>query len=234
MGITADIQRLEPGDVIRLFELDATELGGDIQRFHGHKQDKPIIWQGNDYLPISIEVRGLAMATNKTTAPSFVIGNEIGGVRGAVSALCLYFRDFVGAKLTVRETFKHYLDAANFPEGNPEASNEETISIWFIEQKTSENAQQVAFELSSPADFQGQQVPTRQITSRCGWAIRGEYRGESCGYTGPPYDIEGNLTDDWESDKCNGLLRSGCKVRFGIDAELPFGGAPSSGLLKGG
>ena len=231
--LTADIQKLEPGDVIRLYELDATELGGDVQRFHGHMQRGPIIWQGESYQPISIEADGLELSANRTIAPRLTIGNEVAGVQGAVSALCLAFDDFGGARLTIRETFRHYLDPANFPEGNPTAAAEESTSTWYIEQKTSENALQVTFELSSPANFQDQQLPSRQITSRCTWCVRGEYRGESCGYTGPYIDIDGNPTDNPALDACSGLLTSGCKARFGSNAELPFGGFPASALIKG-
>lgn len=35
MTIEADIQKLEPGALIELFELDMTSLSGDILRFHG-------------------------------------------------------------------------------------------------------------------------------------------------------------------------------------------------------
>ncbi|MFX6724764.1 phage minor tail protein L, partial [Acinetobacter baumannii] len=77
---------------------------------------------------------------------------------------CLQFKDFAGAKLKVITTLAKYLDAENFTEGNPTASNEAKEQIWYIEQKTSENAQQVTFELSNPIDFEGLKIPVRQIT----------------------------------------------------------------------
>lgn len=36
MVLITDIQKLEPGDEIRLFEIDGSEYGADILRFHGH------------------------------------------------------------------------------------------------------------------------------------------------------------------------------------------------------
>ena len=232
MSMESDVQKLEPGNLIRLFELDLSEYSGGIQRFHGHMQSGIITWQGLEYAPIAIDVTGMEMNGGKTVAPVLSIGNMINGQRGAVSALCLYFNDFVGAKLTVHETFAHYLDPVNFPEGNPSASDSEAVSIWYIEQKTSENVQQVQFELASPTSYADMLIPTRQITNRCTWCVRGEYRGDSCGYTGPYVDVDGNPTTDPEQDKCSGLLDSGCKPRFGADAELPFGGFPSAGLLR--
>ena len=46
--ITADIQGLEPGEKVELFELDATGIGGDYFRFHGY-QTGEIWWQGKEY-----------------------------------------------------------------------------------------------------------------------------------------------------------------------------------------
>lgn len=36
MTLLADIQKLEPGSEIMLFELDGTDYGVDVLRFHGH------------------------------------------------------------------------------------------------------------------------------------------------------------------------------------------------------
>ncbi|WP_163078382.1 phage minor tail protein L, partial [Acinetobacter baumannii] len=120
----------------------------------------------------------------KASAPTLSMANNIGGIQNAVSALCLQFSDFAGAKLKVITTLAKYLDAENFTSGNPTASNESKEQLWYIEQKTSENAQQVTFELSNPIDFEGLKIPVRQITSLCHWCMVGKYRGEECGYTG--------------------------------------------------
>ena len=34
--ITSEIQGLAPGELVQLFELDATQIGGDVLRFHGY------------------------------------------------------------------------------------------------------------------------------------------------------------------------------------------------------
>ncbi len=52
MTITADIQGLEPGARVELFELDTTMIsGGSLLRFHGYQQASTIYWQGNQYTP---------------------------------------------------------------------------------------------------------------------------------------------------------------------------------------
>lgn len=34
--ITGDVQTLEPGALVELFEVDSTAISGDILRFHGY------------------------------------------------------------------------------------------------------------------------------------------------------------------------------------------------------
>ena len=36
MALITDIQKLEPGGEVRLFEIDGSDYGADILRFHGH------------------------------------------------------------------------------------------------------------------------------------------------------------------------------------------------------
>ena len=191
-----------------------------------------IIWQGEVFEPIAIEVSGLEMRSDgKASAPTLSMANNIGGIQNAVSALCLQFGDFVGAKLKVITTLAKYLDAENFILGNDLASNEAKEQLWFIEQKTSENSQAVTFELSNPIDFEGLRIPVRQITSMCHWAVMGDYRGEECGYTGVAMFTEKDEpTDNPALDKCAGFLNS-CQLRFGENAELPFGGFPAANLI---
>lgn len=268
---SADIQRLQPGSQVRLFEVDCTPMGGEVLRFHGHaiasrpelrETDEnvlyagslhwkagdsskragqgrsvsyevgravPIIWQGETYKAISIDAQGFDLrGEGRQAAPTLSIGNLIDGVQGAVSALCLALRDLAGAKVIYRETFVHYLDAANFEGGNPEAAHQERISIWYIEQKVDEDEQRVQFELSAPTDLQGIRLPLQQITSRCRWAHMGQYRGEACNYLGTALFTKRNEpTDNPALDRCRGDWRA-CKLRRNT---ARFGGALASSLL---
>lgn len=196
------------------------------------KWNRNIIWQGQTFEPMALDVSGLEMRSDgKASAPTMTLANNINGIQGAVSAYCLQFDDFAGAKLKVITTLAKYLDAENFADGNPSASNEAKEQLWFIEQKTSENAQQVTFELSNPIDFEGLQIPVRQITSLCEWACKGNYRGEFCSYTGIAMFTEKDVpTDNPALDKCSGRLKS-CRLRFGDNKPLPFGGFPASNLV---
>ena len=237
MTLTADFQKQTVEGLITLYQLDATALGAGILYLHGHtnfndngNQKRNIIFNGITYEPVAIESEGLEMrGDGKASSPTLSIANSINGVQGAVSAYCLQYSDFAGAKLTVINTLTKYLDASNFSKGNPTAANEYKKQVWYIEQKTSENATAITFELSNPIDFEGQRIPCREINNYCQWAINGGYRGESCGYIGAAmYDKEDKLTTDPSKDKCSGRLQ-GCKIRF-KDKPLPFGGFPSSSM----
>ena len=208
------------GDEEQFIGAEILEEGGD------QVWKRNIIWQGQTFEPMALEVSGLEMRSDgKASAPTLSMANNIGGIQGAVSAYCLQFGDFAGAKLKVITTLAKYLDAENFSTGNPTAnSSEKREQIWFIEQKTSENAQQVTFELSNPVDFEGLKIPTRQISNYCNW----EYRSEECGYIGSAMFTEKDEpTDNPALDRCN-YRTSGCRCR---ENELHFGGFPASSMV---
>lgn len=206
---------------------DETKMIGEVYESAETKAwMRNIIWQGQTFEPMALEVSGLEMRSDgKASAPTLSMANNIGGIQGAVSAYCLQFGDFAGAKLKVITTLAKYLDAENFSTGNPTAnSSEKREQIWFIEQKTSENAQQVTFELSNPVDFEGLKIPTRQISNYCNW----EYRSEECGYIGSAMFTEKDEpTDNPALDRCN-YRTSGCRCR---ENELHFGGFPASSMV---
>jgi lambda family phage minor tail protein L len=230
--ITADIQSLEPSAKVELFELDATIIGADLLRFHGYQQTASIWWQGNEYTPWPIQAEGFTKSSQgQQASPKLQVGN----VDGAISVLCIHFDDLVGAKIIRHTTLGRYLDARNFPNGNVEANpNEEfPLDIWFIEQKTSETAEVVEFELSSPLDFNGLQLPRRPIIANvCWWLSCEGYRGAYCSYTGAAmFDKDGNPVSDPALDRCGGRL-SDCKKRFGEFEVLNFGSFPAADLIR--
>ena len=212
---SAELIGADTGSIGKVFD------SGDKKAWH-----RNIIWQGEVFEPMALEVSGLEMRSDgKASAPTLSMANNIGGIQGAVSAYCLQFGDFAGAKLKVITTLAKYLDAENFSTGNASANpSEKREQIWFIEQKTSENAQQVTFELSNPVDFEGLKIPTRQISNYCNW----EYRSEECGYIGSAMFTEKDEpTDNPALDRCN-YRTSGCRCR---ENELHFGGFPASSMV---
>ncbi|MFW1996902.1 phage minor tail protein L [Acinetobacter guillouiae] len=262
MSLNSDFQKLYVDGLITLFELDASNLGAGVLRFHGHISyedwekiyssigsdgligadtgsigklydvgdekvwHRNIIFNGQTFEPMTLQVSGLEMRSDgKASAPTLSMANNIKGIQGAVTAYCLQFGDFAGVKIKVITTLAKYLDAENFSAGNTTANpSEKREQIWFIEQKTSENAQQVTFELSNPVDFEGLKIPTRQISNYCNW----EYRSEECGYIGSAMFTEKDEpTDNPALDRCN-YRTSGCRCR---ENELHFGGFPASSMV---
>ena len=209
-----------------LIGADTGSIGEVFENTESKTWYRNIIWQGETFEPMALEVSGLEMRSDgKASAPTLSMANNIGGIQGAVSAYCLQFGDFAGAKLKVITTLAKYLDAENFSTGNATANpSEKREQIWFIEQKTSENSQQVTFELSNPVDFEGLKIPTRQISNYCNW----KYRSEECGYIGSAMFTEKDEpTDNPALDRCN-YRTSGCRCR---ENELHFGGFPASSMV---
>lgn len=226
MTINADVQTLEPGALFTFFVLDASIFGGGVIHFHG-MNDGPLYWQGQMYSPWPITATGFSRTSDQQPVPKLMVGN----IDGSISLLCMTYEDLLGATLIRRRTFKRYLDAANFPDGNPTANptEEYTPEVWFIERKSSETREAVEFELSSALDFQGVRLPRRQIiANQCSF----KYRGPYCNYTGPAVaDVLDNPTSDPALDDCGHKLSS-CKLRIWPDSILNFGGVPAAGLIR--
>jgi len=242
MGIYSDIQKLEPGAMVELFELDATGINGDVLRFHGYNQIGKIWWQGNAFEPWALQADGFEQTgQSKQPRPTLKVGNigldaQGNSVVGVISSVCISLDDMVGARVTAYRTLGKYLDAVNFPDGNPSADPNEQLppEIWIVQQKTAETSERVEFELSSALDFDGKQLPDRPIIANvCSWLRKGGYRGPYCGYTGARmFDAAGNPVTDPTLDRCSGLLVD-CKKRFGDGEVVNFGSFPSADLLRG-
>ncbi len=250
MSLNSDYQKLEPGNEVRLFSVDGTAFGtGEVLRFHSYNVPhteaeivtaggdesklpaKSIWWQGQEYKAWPCQIDGVEASTSGSSAqPKLSVAN----LDGSVTALCLAYDDLLQAKVTIHDTLAQYLDALNFAGGNPAAdATQEKLQVWYIDAKTSETNKVVEFALSSPMDLQGLMIPTRQLHSLCTWCIRNKYRtGDGCDYAGSRYfDKNNNPVSDPSLDECNGTL-SACKLRFGENNELSFGGFPGTSLIR--
>lgn len=241
VDILQTIQELEPGGKVKLIEVDCTEFNGDILRFHNYNVPyteaellaykavgtdipaKSIFFDGEEYKCWPYHLDGIELdGTGSSPTPSLQVSN----LDGSISRLCLDLQNLFGAVVTERTTFQQYLD-----DGDDADPDMEFTQVWYICRKSGENPKAVAFELSSPADLTGQKLPRRQIHSMCHWALNNGYRGPDCGYIGTGYFTDkGVATANPALDSCGGLC-SDCKLRFGAEAELPFGGFIASSLI---
>lgn len=231
MGIRADIQSLSPSALIELFVIDTTHLPeGGVFHFHAGTNElrQSVIWQGVEYTPFPVKAEGFE-ARSEGTLPRPTL--SVANADGLMSILVRDYQDLLGSTVTRIHTLAQYLDAINFADGNPTAdpTQEFQRETWIVDRKSLENDELISFELASPHDVMGQQLPARQIIrNTCVWL----YRSPECGYCGGPVaDATDAYTSDPAKDRCSRRL-SGCKKRFGEYAELPFGGFPAAGLMR--
>jgi lambda family phage minor tail protein L len=230
-SITSEIQKLAPSAVIELFEVDTTDLGGELLRFHAGTNGllQRIVWQGNEFDPFPVKVSGFELSgSGSLPRPKLQVAN----VTGVITSLVLQYQDLLGAKVTRKRTLAKYLDAVNFPGGtNPTAdpTAEFVDDVFFIDRKSTETRDAVEFELAASIDLQGVMLPRRQIIQNvCAW----RYRGTECGYAGTNYfDAGDQPVATLALDVCGKRLSS-CKLRFGQTQPLSFGGFPAAGLIR--
>ncbi len=217
------------GAFIDLFEADLQPYGGDMVRFHsgtnGYFGD--VIWKGNAYPAYPIAVEGFESKNEGTYArPQMAVAN----VSGLITGINSDFDDMIGVVITRRQVPVKYLDAVNFPNGNPDADQTmEAVSRYVVEEKTEETFEQVTYTLATPIDCDNAIIPARTILADvCQWA----YRGTGCNYSGGPVaDERDNATTNPALDKCS-HRKTGCRLRYPRPAVLPISSFPGSDKLS--
>lgn len=230
MPISSDVQKLAPGSVVDLFEIDATAYNLGILRYSPNVNElgDDIIWQGETYYRFPVTASGFeARSTGTLPRPSMVLAN-VGGLIGQLFRL---YNNLLGCKVTRRRTLVKYLDAVNFTGGNPYADPNAHLpdNIYYVDRLAELTPEFVRVELALSWDVRGIQLPFRQvIRDTCIW----EYRGADCGYTGSPVATVADVpTGNMSEDKCSKHM-SGCRLRFPAPAELPASFFPSVGLIR--
>jgi phage-related protein len=258
--ISGDLQGPAPSAIIELFELQLfANIHGvsDIYRFHAGTNlinNGEVVWKGNAYLRFPVEADGFEY-TGQGALPRPKI--RISNILGSITAILLSLPNGLeAAKVTRIRTLGRYLDAANFPapgdilledgdvllledgssfllepiNATEDFSAEFPREIYYIDRKSAENREIVEFELASVFDLAGVRAPKRQcIANICQWV----YRSTECGYIGTNYfDANNNAVGSASLDVCGKRLSS-CQVRFGANAELPYGSYPGISQTAG-
>lgn len=217
VALTSEIQKLAPSAIIELFILDATDIGGDLLRFHagtnGLKQN--IVWQGETYVRYPVAASGFEYAgQGQFPRPKLQVANIFSAITQAVLA----HDDLLGAKLTRKRTMAKFLDAVNF-DGGVNASADPTAEfqeeIYYVDRKSMEDRDTVEFELAASVDLVGVQIPRRQVIQNvCVW----KYRGEGCGYAGPPVlDKDDQLITEASTAEGQALVDALAEYRQALD-----------------
>jgi lambda family phage minor tail protein L len=243
---TEEVQKLSLDPDVVLFEIDATNIGGEIYRLApapliadlSDPVPQAVTWGGNIYSPIRMESTGWQM-TGKGTLPSPNL--KVANIQLQFSALAIAFRDLLGCQVTRRRTFRRYLDGQ--PDADPDI--EFDPDIFQIEQKIAQNKVYVEWRLGPAIDVEGRLLPGRQITQGfCPlryrfWdadAVAFDYSQATCPFTGDTnddkmFDNEGVEVFDPALDRCAKRVNIGCKKRF-PSQPLPFGGFPGVNRVR--
>lgn len=232
MSIKETIQSLAPGDLVELFILDATVLGGPAYHFtNSVNNGAPVVFNGVTFTPIDMESEGWEWnGEGSLPRPKLRISNAT----RAIGAVIITFQDLLGAKVTRIRTFRQFLDGET--EADPEATF--PIDVYLINQKTAHNKIFVEWELAAAMDQQGRQLPGRQcLRNACThfyrvWDAQAgdwDYSKATCPFVDERYyDTQGEVAVGPQLDRCGKRL-SDCRLRFGANNTLPFRGFPGMG-----
>jgi lambda family phage minor tail protein L len=233
-NIASDVQKLTPGEIVYLYQIDATALGALAVYYftpatlEGHA----VQFDNTTYIPLEVEVEGFEASGTQMPRPIIRISN----ITKALASAVLNYEDMLGATLTRIRTFRKYLDGES--EANPGAYF--PPEVWVFERKTAHSKRDIEWELSAYLDFDGVKLPRRQcIRETCDNTYRiwdsvissWNYTNVTCPYTGDGlFEKNGLETNDESEDIC-GRKVSDCKLRFPNDA-LPFRGFPNISKLR--
>lgn len=220
-------QQAEVGTYVELFSLDATSVGGDVYYWTPSKPGvtSPIVWNGETYTAVDIEVTGFEKTTSGTLPrPQLSVGNA----DNIVGALLTSFNDLLGCLVTRTKTLYEFLD--DQPGADPEQYW--PLDIYKVERKVSQNKHKIIIELSTAIDNSTAQLPRLAVVRDvCPFLYRRysggsfDYTKASCPYTGTAYFDRKGAPCAIALDSCGKRL-SDCEKRFGVTSELPFGGFP--------
>lgn len=244
------LEGFEVGEIVELFQLDATEIGGEVYAF----APAPVIdSEGRQVAPsfggvlhavLPFEREGFAWSGSgplPTPRLTFRLAREDGDQATAATALLALLDpldDLLGARVTRLRTLRQYLDDGDDPDGDAHLGAE----IYAVERKSAQGPDLITFELRSALDQEGVTLPRRQAIDRCAWRYRVanaagdgfDYARATCPYTGEAmFGLDGATVDAPALDRCAKNLAD-CKLRFGASAVLPFGGFPGVGRIKAG
>jgi len=217
--IASDVQNLAVGNIVSLYELDLSNIGGDSEDilYFSESIDNdytPIFFNAREYQPIHMRTEGWQVTgTESMPRPKLIVSNVLLTFASYINA----FQDLVGAVLTRRRTLEKYLDGE--PGANPNA--EFAPDIFVIRSMPQKTKAVAEFELAPFMDAEGIKLPKRQIlrdfcrqTYRNYKAPAFIYTNASCPYVGVyNYTRLGAYTTDNSLDNCGKEL-SDCEMRY--------------------
>lgn len=233
MSLSEDVQKFSPGNLVTLYALDCTEIGGDFLRFTpGIDGDNSVEWNGDTYAPIPVEVSGFETNMSGTLPSPRLKVLNVPSLQAGVIA----HNGFIGAKFYRTRTFRHYLDNGD----TPDPTAHFPIDIFIVDRKIAQNKIFIEWELAASIDQQGKKIPGRQIIRDfCTHIYRRydpntglfDYTKATCPYSGSPCFGVNDAPVEPAQDRCGKRLSS-CRIRFGQNAELPTRAFPGVAQIR--
>ena len=222
------VQSAIPGQLVTMFQLDTTALGGPVLNFcEAAVNDSGVTFNNTYYTPVDFEASGFEMTgSGGLPTPKIKIANSNGVIQSIINT----YGDLIGSPITRIRTFAQYLDGGT--EADPQAFF--GPDIFRVERKMNENAIFVEWELSASLDNQGAMIPKRMVVrDTCTWRYRTwnpaidafDYSKVQCPYIGRILTNADQASSDPTQDGCGRTVNS-CKLRFGANNALPYGGFP--------
>lgn len=234
------------GELVTLYEIDLTSIGGTIYRFTNNVFEEriPIVFGGDTYTYMPVAMEGIDVSGESGPAqPRFSIATAGGPVNGLIRQ----HNDLRGAKVTRIRTFAEFLDmrpnGAGGVEVNPGADALAHLpkDIFMVDRKVSANKTMAEFQLVAPTDQEGVRIPLRVVTKRyCDLVYRrwdgvsafdytGRHNpcpwGSDVGDGGRYYD-RNDQPSAAADDLCSKRIR-GCSLRFKEGMQLETSTAKS-------
>jgi lambda family phage minor tail protein L len=235
MSLTSVVQTPNPGARVALFRFDATPVGGSVMFFtQGAYGSTGPTFGGVYYTPVDVEFSGFEVSSQGALpTPKIKIANT----NGVFQALVNNFGDLVGCQIQRVRTFQRFLDGE--PEADPSAYfGPDTFKI---DRKSDDNPVYIEWELAASIDVESKTLPGRIVVrDTCTWRYRVwnagsssfDYSNVQCPYAGSAnFDPTGASTTP-DKDECGRKLGD-CRLRFGQNAVLPFGGFPGAARVHG-
>jgi len=233
-SLAANAQSPNPGEIVALFRLDATSIGGGVYYFcQAAYETKGVTFGGVYYTPVDVEFTDFDISgTGSLPTPKMKVANTNEVFQGMVNT----YGDMLGCVVQRVRTFRKFLDGQ--PQADPTAYY--GPDTFRVERKVNENAVFIEWELSASIDQEGKRLPGRVVVrDTCMWRYRTwneatrtfDYKNVTCPYTGSAcFDRAGRATTP-DKDSC-GRRISDCEKRFGRGNPLPFGGFPGVARVR--
>lgn len=234
MTLESNIQKFAPGELVTMFVIDLTSLGGEIFRITPGPLDGEIVqFDGNSYFPVPVDATGFAWNTKGSLPrPSL----RISTLASLVNAAVVEFDDLLGGTVYRIRTFAEFLDNGS----NPDPSATFPIDVYRVERKSNQNKVFIEWELSTYIDQEGLQLPRRQVLrDSCTHTYRFwdkalnqfSYVNVTCPYTGSASFDQNDVACNPALDVCSKKL-SGCRKRFGENGILPTRAFPGVSRVR--